>query len=65
MLAETGWRTHEIRANPDPQLQQAFAGRNLADVRSIDTQYLSLKNLTQVDVLELLALQFFIRASPA
>jgi 2-polyprenyl-3-methyl-5-hydroxy-6-metoxy-1,4-benzoquinol methylase len=65
MLAETGWRTHEIRANPDPQLQQAFAGRNLADVRSIDTQYVSLKNLTQVDVLELLALQFFIRASPA
>lgn len=65
MLAETGWRTHEIRVNPDPQLTPKFAGRSLADVRSIDTPKLSLKNLTQEDVLELLALQFFMRASPA
>jgi 2-polyprenyl-3-methyl-5-hydroxy-6-metoxy-1,4-benzoquinol methylase len=65
MLAETGWRTHELRVNPDPQVQQAFAGKSLADVRSIDTPNLSLKNLTQLDVLELLALQFFLRASPA
>lgn len=65
MLAETGWRTQEIRVNPDPQLTPAFAGRSLAEVRSIDTPKLSLKNLTQADVLELLALQFFLRASPA
>jgi 2-polyprenyl-3-methyl-5-hydroxy-6-metoxy-1,4-benzoquinol methylase len=64
MLAETGWRVEEIRGNPDPQLQPAFAGKNLADVRSIDTGHLSLKNLTHNDVVELLALQFFLRATP-
>jgi 2-polyprenyl-3-methyl-5-hydroxy-6-metoxy-1,4-benzoquinol methylase len=65
MLTETGWRAEEIRINPDPQVMPGFAGRNLAEVRSIDTPKLSLKNLTHADVLELVALQFFLRASPA
>jgi len=65
MLTETGWRTQEIRLNPDPQVMPAFAGRNLAEVRSIDTPKLSLRNLTQADVHELLTLQFFMRATPA
>jgi len=65
MLTETGWRTQEIRLNPDPQVMPAFAGKNLAEIRSIDTPNLSLRNLTQGDVHELLTLQFFMRASAA
>jgi 2-polyprenyl-3-methyl-5-hydroxy-6-metoxy-1,4-benzoquinol methylase len=65
MLTETGWRTQEIRLNPDPQVMPAFAGKNLAEVRSIDTPKLSLRNLTQADVHELVTLQFFMKASPA
>jgi trans-aconitate methyltransferase len=65
MLMETGWRIHEIRLNPDPQVMPGFAGQNLADVCSIDTPKLSLKNLTQADVAELVTLQFFMKASPA
>jgi 2-polyprenyl-3-methyl-5-hydroxy-6-metoxy-1,4-benzoquinol methylase len=64
MLAETGWRTQEIRINPDPKVMSFFGGKNLADVHSIDTPRLSLKNLTHADVLEWVALQFFFRASP-
>ena len=65
MLAETGWRAQELRINPDPQVMPAFAGKNLADVSSIDTPRLSLKNLTQADMVEWVALQFFLKASPA
>jgi 2-polyprenyl-3-methyl-5-hydroxy-6-metoxy-1,4-benzoquinol methylase len=65
MLTETGWQTQEIRLNPDPQVMPAFAGKNLAEVRSIDTPKLSLRNLTQADVHELVTLQFFMKASPA
>lgn len=63
MLTETGWRPQEIRLNPDPKVMPAFAGKNLAAVRSIDTPNLSLRNLTQADVHELLTLQFFMRAT--
>jgi len=65
MLTETGWQTQEIRLNPDPKVMPAFAGKNLAEIRSIDTPKLSLRNLTQADVHELVTLQFFMRASPA
>lgn len=65
MLAETGWRTQELRINPDPQVMPAFAGKNVADVDYIDTPRLTLKNLTQADMLEWVALQFFLKASPA
>lgn len=65
MLGETGFRVEEVRSNLDPQIQPAFAGRNLAEVRSIDTASLSLRNLTEVDVVELLTLQFYIRATLA
>jgi hypothetical protein len=65
MLGETGFNVEEVRSNLDPQIQPAFAGRNLAEVRSIDTASLSLRNLTEVDVVELLTLQFYIRATPA
>jgi len=65
MLAETGWRTQELRINPDPQVMPAFAGKNIADISSIDTPRLSLKNLTQADMVEWVALQFFLKASPA
>ena len=64
MLIETGWRTHEIRINPDPRVMPAFAGKNLADVHSIATPRLSLKSLPQADVLEWVALQFFFKAAP-
>jgi len=65
MLTQTGWQTQEIRLNPDPKVMAAFAGKNLAEIHSIDTPKLSLRNLTQADVHELVTLQFFMRASPA
>lgn len=65
MLNETGWSVEEVRSNPDPQIQPAFAGRNLAELRCIETDSLSLKNLSEMDVAELLTLQFYIRASPS
>lgn len=65
MLAETGWRVEDVRVNPDPQLQAAFSGKNPAEMRSIEAGNLMLRNLSQLDVLELMVMQFYIRAVPA
>ncbi len=64
MLAETGWRVEDVRVNPDPRLQSFFSGRNPADIRSIEAGNITLKNLSQLDVLELMVTQFYIRAVP-
>ena len=65
MLGDTGWRVDELLFNPDPDVLAAFGGRDPADIKSIDVGNLQLKNLNPIDVMELIALQFFIRAVPA
>ena len=65
MLSQTGWVTNEVRINPDQRLTPAFEGKDLSQITSIETDNLKLQGLTPDDVLELLALQLFIRATPA
>lgn len=64
MLRETGWEGHEVKINPDPRLTPHFRGKSLDEVTTISAGKLRLDNLTKDDVLELLTLQFFIRATP-
>jgi len=64
MLVETGWSIDEIRANPDPSLIQAFKGRDLSSISTINIDSVTLTNLSYEDVVELLAVQFFVRARP-
>ncbi len=65
MLQQTGWQAHEVKINPDPRLTPNFKDKDLNTVKTINAGKLKLDNLTKDDVLELLALQFFIRATPA
>jgi len=65
MLEQTGWHVDQTLVNIDPSLAPALQGRELADIRSLTVGALSLQNLTPDDVMELFALQFFIRAVPA
>lgn len=62
MLTQTGWQTTEIRINPDTRLMPAFEGKDLSQIQNIELDNLKLTGLSQEDVLELLALQLFIRA---
>lgn len=64
MLSQTGWVTNEVRINPDQRLIPAFEGKDLSQITTIETGNLKLQGLTPDDVLELLALQLFIRATP-
>jgi len=64
MLEQTGWQATEIRINPDPRLMPAFEGKDLSQIQNIELDNLKLTGLSQEDVLELLALQLFIRAVP-
>lgn len=64
MLEQTGWQATEIRINPDPRLVPAFEGKDLSQIQNIELDNLKLTGLSQEDVLELLALQLFIRAEP-
>jgi 2-polyprenyl-3-methyl-5-hydroxy-6-metoxy-1,4-benzoquinol methylase len=64
MFDQTGWDVSEIRINPSPQLSEIFKGYDLSTINTIEAGPLVLRNLTHQDVLELIALQFFIRACP-
>lgn len=64
MFAETGWIVDEIRVNPDSRLSPMVQGRDLATITTINAGLLTLQNLSKEDVLELLTLQFFVRARP-
>jgi len=64
MLAQTGWQATEIRINPDPRLMPSFEGKDLSQIQNIELDNLKLTGLSQEDLLELLALQLFIRAEP-
>ena len=64
MLEQTGWQATEIRINPDSRLMPAFEGKDLSQIQNIELDNLKLTGLSQEDVLEMLALQLFIRAVP-
>lgn len=65
MLEQTGWQAGEVRINPDSRLMPSFQDKDLSQVKTINAGKLKLEDLNEQDVLELLALQFFIRATPA
>ena len=65
MFMQTGWVVDEIRINPDPQLTEVFKDKDLNAIDTLEAGSLQLKHLSTVDVLELVALQFFVRAHPA
>ena len=65
MLLQTGWKAGEIRVNPDPSLAGSFKGKDLRQIRSVTVGKLKLEGLSEQDMMELLALQFFIRAEPS
>jgi 2-polyprenyl-3-methyl-5-hydroxy-6-metoxy-1,4-benzoquinol methylase len=64
MLTQTGWIISDARMNPDPRLTGMFEGKNLDEMKSISMGKLKLEGLKKIDVVELMALQFFIRAVP-
>jgi SAM-dependent methyltransferase len=64
MLSQTGWLIREGRMNPDPNLTFLVEGKNLDEIRTISLGKLKLEGLNQMDVVELIAVQFFIRAEP-
>lgn len=64
MLDQTGWQATEIRINPDSRLMPAFEGKDLSQIQNIELDDLRLTGLSQEDMLEMLALQLFIRAVP-
>lgn len=64
MLDQTGWTICETRVNPDPSLTSALAGRNIDTISDIVVGKLRLENLERKDVVDLMALQFLIRAVP-
>jgi hypothetical protein len=53
-----------LRTNPDERLESAFEGKNLAQIQHINVGSLSLGRMTEQDVLDLLTLQYFIKAVP-
>jgi SAM-dependent methyltransferase len=64
MLRQTGWLIREGRMNPDPNLSYLLEGRNLDEIKTLSHGKLKLEGLNQMDVVELIAIQFFIRAEP-
>lgn len=65
MLSQTGWLIRDGRMNPDPRLVHMLEGKNLNEMKSISMGKLRLEGLGSMDVVELMAIQFFIRAEPA
>lgn len=65
MFTQTGWIVDEIRINPDPQLSAVYQGKDINTINALEAGPLQLNGLTAIDILELIALQFFVRAHPA
>lgn len=65
MLSQTGWQIREGRMNPDPSLSHLIQGKSLDQIDSFSLGKLNLEGLNQMDVVELIAIQFFFRAEPA
>jgi SAM-dependent methyltransferase len=64
MLSQTGWLIREGRMNPDPNLSYIIQGKSLDQINTLNLGKLKLEGLSQMDVIELMAVQFFIRAEP-
>ena len=64
MLHQTGWKVEEIRHNPDQRLTKNFEGMDINKITNFNAGNLKLDNLSQNDVVEMLTLQFLIRATP-
>ncbi len=64
MLAETGYVVRDVRINPDNRLAGVFAGKDLDRTTSIELDGLRLDGLTREDLLELAALQLYLRCVP-
>lgn len=64
MLTQTGWIIGDARINPDPRLVHLIEGKNFEEIKAISFGKLKLEDLKSIDVLELIAVQFFIRAVP-
>lgn len=64
MLSQTGWLIREGRTNPDPNLSHMLQGKNPDEIKTLSLGKLKLEGLNQMDIVELIAVQFFIRAEP-
>ena len=64
MLEQTGWQTSHININPDTNVSAHFQEKDLKTISTITAGKLKLDNINEEDVLELMALQFYIRAVP-
>jgi len=65
MLEQTGWRVDQMRGNFDPLLKDAFKGKDLAQIQSMSFGLLRLEQMKEPDVMELMTVQYYIRAVPA
>jgi 2-polyprenyl-3-methyl-5-hydroxy-6-metoxy-1,4-benzoquinol methylase len=65
MLEQTGYAVEDVRINPDQRLATVFEGINLDETTSIELDGLSLTGLGRQDLLELAALQLYLRCVPA
>jgi len=54
-----------VRINPDGRLASVFEGKDLDKTTSIELDGLKLSGLARQDLLELMALQLYLRAFPA
>lgn len=65
MLEQTGFAVEDVRINPDQRLAGVFEGKRLDQTTSIELDGLTLRDLAPEDLLELAALQLYLRARPA
>jgi hypothetical protein len=65
MLEQTGFVVEDVRINPDSRLVAVFEGKRLDQTTSIELDGLRLDGLNAEDLLELAALQLYLRARPA
>jgi 2-polyprenyl-3-methyl-5-hydroxy-6-metoxy-1,4-benzoquinol methylase len=65
MLEQTGFVVDDARINPDNRLASVFEGKDLDKTSSIELDGLKLSGLGRQDLLELSALQLYLRARPA
>ena len=65
MLEQPGWRVEDMRGNPDPGLKSTFEGKKLAQIQSMTFGLLGLEHMKELDLVELMTLQYYIRAVPA
>ncbi len=64
MLEQTGWVIDDLKFKLDRKLVAAFPNQNLEEVRKISAGPLTLEVTSKEDALELLTLQFLVKASP-